>query len=315
MPAVGGNSANIKQWAEESSAAIDWACCYPAIRGPSSYDVAIMQNETTRALSLTTINACAAYILGKMPGSEDINVTTVFEQTVDVCIDARLPLPVNAGGSGGGWKDVSPWPTNADAANTYCEILTVTPASKTIVVNSTVADPPLAGRHIMIWNPAGGSDGLGAMVEFTIITVVGVGPPHYTLTLDTTVAAMSFITIGMLVSAAASNLTSYARAFRDAMALLGPGEKTTSVDILPTARRTPSQDVEYPAELTNVLLTSIVAGYPEVIDLSYAARYDAGTGESGTSTWVARTVPSIPATTAQPPRILVPGAISFRYRA
>lgn len=312
-PAVGGNPASVVDWAEESSAAVNAAFVYRAIRGPASIDVAVMQQDTSSVLSLTVINGAAANIAANLPGGESLNVTTVFEQTVDICIDAKLPLPKNAGGAGGGWRDAVPWPTDADAANTFCEVLSVISPNQ-IVVNSTAADPPQAGKHIAVWNPMGGPEGDGAMMDFAILTVAGVGPPHYTLTLDCTTNAISFVSAGMLVSAAADNLTAYARAFHDAMAELGPGEKTGNVDLLPLSLRFPGPDVELPSDLTSLLLDAVSAQFAEVKDLAYAATYAAGTGESGTSTWVDRSSPSLPATTAQAPRILKLGALSFRRK-
>lgn len=313
MPAVGGNSASICEWAEESSSAVDVAFCYPAARGPSSYDVAIMSTDTSAVLSLTTINAAAANIQANMPGSENINTTSVTEQYVDVVIDASLPLPMSAGGAGGGWRDAAPWPSDADAAHRYAEILSL-PTATSIRVNSTAADPPAAGKHIAIWNPTGGADLLGEMVEFLIKTVTPVGPPHYDLELDCTTSALTFVAAGMLVSAAATNLSQYARAFRDAMALLGPGEKSDNPDIIPRALRVPGPDVEFPSDITSLLLSSVSAQFAPIKDLSYADRYEHGTGQSGTGLFTARSSPSIPADPSLPPRILKLSALSFRRK-
>ncbi len=71
------------------------------------------------------------------------------------------------------------------------------------------------------------------------------------------------------------------------------------------ARRRPSPDVERPYALTSTQLKAVQNAQPEVSDITYAARYETGT----TTT---RTIPSVPATTAQAPRRLGLQHLAFR---
>jgi hypothetical protein len=151
------------------------------------------------------------------------------------------------------------------------------------------------------------------MHEFTIQTVGGVSGA-YVITIDASSDSVAFITTGMVCSAGAVNLKAYAEAFRDAMRTLGPGEKTDDVDILPRAARTPGPDVEYPTDITRVLLGEMRGGYDEIQEYDYAAAYDNGTGDAGTGLFTERFSPSVPATTADPPNLLTLANLSFRRR-
>lgn len=312
--AAGGNPAQTNDWAEEASSAIEVAFTYPAARGPSSYDVAIVSNDDDRIASAATVTRAAANILANMPGQQDLVCTTVAAESADMIVDIDLPLPVNAGGAGGGFRDASPWPSDAETGvNVYAEITGVTLASRQIVVNSTSADPPVAGKRFAVWNPTGGDDELGDMHEFTIQSVAGVSGA-YIITIDATSDSIAFLEVGMFCSAGAYNLKSYALAMRDAMRALGPGEKTTNTDILPRAKRNPGPDVVYPSEITNLILSDVSDDYSEILDIEYAAVIETGTGASGTGTFVDRTSPSVPATTADPPHLLTLSALSFRRK-
>lgn len=303
-PSVGGNTAQVVEWAETASASVDQAFCYMAVRGPSTYDVAIVRNEEDRALNDTIVNTVANYILARMPGSAKLNATSVYEEQLDVTIDMSLPLPVNAGGAGGGWRDAAPWPSDADSVlATVTDIPTAyggTLAANTIEVDSTSADPPVVGKRFGIWDY-----GNEEMKEFTIKTVGG-GTGAYLIGVDTGQSnALSFIEIGMRCSAGAVNLKAYASEFHQAMLLLGPGEKTSNVDKLPQGRRYPPPDVEAPSALTSLQLTAVQNSHAEVSDMVYAARLETGTAN-------ARYTPSIPATEADEPRILTLKHLSFR---
>lgn len=112
----------------------------------------------------------------------------------------------------------------------------------------------------------------------------------------------------MRCSAGASNLSAYAEEFQAAIKLLGPGEKTTSTNKLPQARRFPPPDVEAPSDLTAIQLTLIINEHPEILDMTYAARHETGTAN-------VRNSPSVPATVADEPRILTLKHLSIRRQA
>jgi hypothetical protein len=167
---------------------------------------------------------------------------------------------------------------------------------------ATVA-PPSVASSIGIWDPtADNGDGtFGAMREYVVATIGG-GVGAWTFTVQSTFATSP---LGAYVSAGAVSLVQYASTFADAVALLGPGEKTSSPEILPRGRREPATDVSNPAALTSIQLAAITNAYREVGGVEYSVRYATGTTTPLTS-------PTIPATSADPPNILVLKFLAFR---
>jgi uncharacterized phage protein gp47/JayE len=307
FPAEGGNWAQVKQLAENSSSSVQSAFVYTAVRGPASYDVALIKAGTDRQLSLTSVNTVATGMLTEMPGSADLNCTAVSPEYVDAVIDTRLALPVNAGGAGGGWRDATPWPSVAEAAGVYAQVTSVANllTSSEITVDSTAADPPKAGDRFGIWNPAGGTAGDGEMAEVAILSVGGL-PSAYTITIDTAESdAISFITTGMYCSAGAVSLKAYGASFLAAVQTLGPGEKTVNTDIIPRGARKPGPDLSYPITLSSLTLSSVTNSYNEILSMSFSARFATGTTTPLSS-------PTVPATTADAPNVLVLTNLSFR---
>jgi len=299
-PSIGGNAAQVAQFAEAASAAVWKAFVYQAARGPASYDVAVLTSTGVQNFTTVALANIASYVLGQMPGTQDLNLTGATAEQLDIVIDATLPLPVSAGGAGGGWRDTAPWPSSAEASGVYAEVTAVGVVTNTVTVDSTAADPPVAGKRFGLWDYTAGE-----MKEFTIVSVGG-APGAYIITVDSGQSdALSFAEIGMRCSAGAVNLKQYATAFKAAMALLGPGEKTTSADRLPRARREPTPEVSHPSDLSTRQLYAIISAYSEVMDLSYKS-----TTETGTAT--TRTSPSVPLTVADPPKVLTVKHLSFR---
>jgi len=282
FPAVGGNWSQVVGWAEESTSSVEAAYVYAAVRGPASYDVAITKAGGDRTLNSTTINAVRAYILAQMPGQNDLNLTSVTAQYVDVILKATLPLPVNAGGAGGGWRDAAPWPAENAKITAY------NVGTGIATVNSTTA--PTVGANIGIWDYAGET-----MREYTIVGPIGGGAGAWTFGVQN---GFGFTPTNAYVSAGAVNLVGYTEAAMEAFAELGPGQKTTNVDIIPRGRRQPGPDVQAPTDLTIQQRRAVIEQYDEILDLEYANTYDTGTTNT-------RTSPSVPSTTADPPNILV----------
>jgi uncharacterized phage protein gp47/JayE len=296
FPAVGGTPAQVATFAEESSAAIEQAFVYSAVRGPGSYDVVVVKAGGDRTLAPSIVTAAAANIEANMPGHADVNVTTVFPQELDVILNATLPLPRSAGGAGGGWRDTVPWPSTADA--TFAKVTANT--GTTITVNSTSADPPVVGKRFGIWDPVAAE-----MLEYTIQTVTGASGA-YVVTPDPSLSApLTAVQVNAYVSAGAVQLTQYASEFYDQHVLLGPGEKSANAFILKRGRRQPGPDIDKPSSLTNLQLCAITDEHPEVLDLTYGARYE-------TLTTTTRSSPSVPASTADEARILAPAFIAIR---
>lgn len=291
--ATGGNWASVKLWAENASASIAAAFVYQAARGPASFDVAIMKATGDRTLSTTVINAAAAAIIGQMPGQQSLNATTVAAEQLDVVIKASLPLPVFAGGAGGGWLDGTPWP-NATSGDVQATAYVA--ATGLLTTDATAYNGLVAGSNIAIWDPT-----TETMYEYIVATATI--PAGFVAI--TVVGGFTADHTDAYISAGAELITTYASTTLAAFLALGPGEKSADVTIVPRALRKPSPDVAWPTECGSLILAAISNAQPEVLSLDYSARYETGT----TTT---RTGPSVTATTADAPNILTLKHLAFR---
>lgn len=300
-PAVGGNSAHVQELAEGASAAIQAAFVYQAAQGPASYDVAIVRSDENRTLNSSVQATAAAAVLANMPGNATLNLTSVTGQEVNVVATIKLPLPVNAGGSGGGWYDASPWPSTADTGSvprglitSIADLLTLSQ----ITVNSTSDDVPPVGARIAIWDNDTATFG-----HFTIAARSGVSEA-YVLTLSVSLSSsLTFIETNMVCSPDAVHMDDYGAALHTAMLSLGPGEKTAQAEYLPRARRTPTTEESFPADARIPMMRALTS-FQEITGIATIFRETNWTTE--------RYVPSVPATTTLPPRILVPKNLAFR---
>jgi uncharacterized phage protein gp47/JayE len=296
-PGVGGNASQIEQWAEEASSAVQAAYAYAAVRGPGSYDVAITSSGHTRALSSAIVSQVAAYIAGKMPGHADLNCTSVSLQLVDVVLAATLALPTSAGGAGGGWRDATPWP-NASSGNV--QITSYNSGTGVATTDATAANGLAVGTRIGVWD-ATTNQTAPVMREFTVASATLNGG-FYDITVQ---GGFGFNPTAAYISTGAVNLVAYSETVLEKMRELGPGEKTSSVDILPRGRRQPTPEDGAETDLNSKLLTAIQNEYSEIRSLEYAARYASGTV-------VTRTSPSVATTTSSAPRILVLANLAIR---
>lgn len=289
-PSVGGNNADVKETAENASAAVEAAYVYAAVRGPASVDVAVTKAGGDRTLSTATVATVAASVRGLLPGHVNVNVTAVEAQEVDVVLRATLPDPAAAGGVGGGWKDATSWPQGSPAAGTNDGKVT-TYSAPTATVRTTTS--PVVGQAIGVWDPAG-----EVMHEYLVASVGGVSGA-YTITVQGLEGAAGFKVspLGAYVSAGAQNLAAYAATMLEQVQALGPGEKTESLELLPLSRRYPTADNAHPRDLDNRLLGNLQAAHPEMV-AEYGLRLK-------TSTTTAITGPEVPTTTTDPPKILV----------
>lgn len=282
-PSVGGNAAQVREWAEQSSAAVLSAFVHAAARGPGSYDVVVVGSAGDGVLSGAACAAIQTYIEGQMPGHASINVTSIANEGVDIVLAMSLPLPAVAGGAGGGWLDASPWPAED------VQVLTYTGSPGNFITFVSV-EPPVSGAHIAMWDPDAET-----LREYTIAFVTGGPyPADYTITVA---EGFGFDAAGAYISANAERLSDYFDTLNATLLALGPGEKTDSPDIMPRARRRPATDVESPAALTSITIAPLTTEHPEVLDVSYSLRVATGTATPLSS-------PSLPPTTADATRRL-----------
>jgi uncharacterized phage protein gp47/JayE len=299
-PGIGGNAAQIQEWAEAASSAVEAAYVYAAVRGPGSYDVALTAEGGNRTLDSTIVASVAAYVAGQMPGHADLNVTTVSPQQVDTVFAMTLALPTSAGGAGGGWRDSTPWP-NATSGNV--QITAYDDATGIATTDAAATNGLAIGTRIGIWFPDADNSGADAEMREYTVSYLNLSGGFYDIKVQEGFG--SFDPTDAYISTGAVHLVSYATTALTKIRELGPGEKTASVDILPRGRRQPTPEEGTETDLNSRLLTAIQNEHSEIRSLEYAARYDAGT----TTT---RTSPSVPTTTANAPRILTPSQLAFR---
>ncbi len=283
-PLGGGNWAQVKALAENASASVSAAFVYASPRGPGSVDVAITRNTGDRTLSSVVQSQVASAIAAEFPGLASINVTTVAPEELDVVLTAVLPLPVNAGGAGGGWRDASPWP-NATSGNV--KVTSYVAATGVATLDATDANGLVPGTQFAIWDPAA-----EIMREYTASVVLDPG----NITVEVQGGFLADPT-GAYISTGAVNLASYGTSALAAFRALGPGEKSADVAIVPRALRKPSPDNSSPADTSSLLLADITNEHSELQSLDWSVRYETGT----TTT---KTAAALPANTSLPPEIL-----------
>lgn len=290
-PSVGGNAAQIREWAEESSAAVLAAYVHAAARGPGSYDVVLVGSDGDGVLSATVCTEVLSYIEGQMPGHASINVTSIVNEGVDIVLEMSLPLPVSAGGAGGGWLDSVPWPDAEDV-----QVISYSGFGGFITLDAATA--PETGKSIAIWDPD-----TETLHEYTIGVVTGgPTPTPYVVTVS---GGYGWDPTGAYISAGADRLSEYFDTLAETLNALGPGEKTDSPDIMPRARRRPAPDVETPSALTSLTLNPLTVDHSEILDVTYSLRVATGTSTPLTS-------PSLPPTTADATRRLRPRYLAIR---
>ncbi len=279
----GGNPAHIIEVAEASSASIEHAYTYSALRGPGSCDVAATAAGGTRTISAANVAGMRTAVTSKIPGNTDYNVTTSAPEGVDVVLSAALPFPQSGGGSGTGWRDGTPWPAPGETV----KVTAFSTISQEATTDATTG--PTVGASIGVWDAEA-----AVMREYTISEVTG-----------TTFAWVIKVQNDWLanpasayISAGAVSLVAYAAAFYKTMLTLGPGEKTVMPELLPRSRRFPSTDVFGPSALTSLQTANVQRQFAEITDLNYDKRLATG---DVTDLFAA----SIPLTTADPPNVLV----------
>lgn len=287
-PSNGGNWSFVREIARAASAAVKGAVVYPAIQGPGSFGVAVYTDTGNRQLENDPhVNTVAAALVAKLPGHTKINVTSVSAQDVDLILSATLPDSIELGGNGTGWLDASPFPSTA---NGPVKITACDTGTGTITVNlASVPSNLAAGTHFAVWDYADET-----VYHFTAVTVTDVGASLEVVVQEGLPKDLS----GAYLSADCVGLDDYAADFLAAMRGLGPGQKTTSVALLPRAARKPTVDEESPSDITTRLPDQVTAKHREIRSLEVTQSYDTGTTNT-------RTAPSVPVTTSAPPNILV----------
>lgn len=280
--------------AEATSTAIQKSFDYPAANGPSTLHMAVTRapTKTNKHRDVDALVMASAVVPGIIAwGNEffDIVMTTVANVAVDVAIGLALPSSPTASpiGPGGGWIDAVPFPVLASPG--YAAITTVT--SSVIVVVDSDSPPVVDGQ--VCWLST--DDWIPRTVK--IVSFTGSGP--YTITVDTPLVSSNAVLVQVddWLSPAAERSDAYYAAALTGFSLLGPGEKTNVLGLLPRALRHPYPSQSYPSELKRQFLRIFSDAGPEVSDVSYL--------------YQSATTPALPSAITDPPKIFVPRQIGF----
>lgn len=288
---VGTNWAQIREWALESTSSVARAFVYPAVRGPGTVDVCII-GEDNAVLSDAVCAEVEAYVAAEASDHADISVTSYLAEAVDVVMALRLPDSTSA--TGGGWTDATPWPTQA---------VRITAEAGAALTTSLAwgADDPAIGTTVYI------HDGTTLQGPRTVASIANSGGfLQVTLDIDPGTVLNGYF------SAACESIEDYAATLTEAFAALGPGEKSTSIFVLPRGKRRPLDDSsDYPraghrieSDLMNAETSEGTPEHPEMQDARLVT-------VRLTTTTTEQYAPSVPAAAGDAPRMLTLAKYAF----
>lgn len=295
-PPGGGNSSQVRGWAEETPE-VQAAFVYPAANGPSTVNVAVVAyasatSTRTRVVSDDGLAAVTSKVTGEMPEWTEINVTKSVDEPVDVSFGVVIPNSVNAipAGTGNGWIDANPWPT-ASVSSPFAYVTTVT---STTNITVQVPSVPLSASGFTVHFVSPTTFTL-ATAKVTSWTSSGAGPYLVTLVLDTPFVGVA---VGNVIWPGAVNAQVYVDAILEMFARLGPGQRTNSPGLLPRAYRRPLVRDAWPCSMGAHFLRALVDSSDEVLDASWLAP-------------TAAPEPTLPSTLTEGPHVFTPFNIAL----
>ncbi len=296
---AGGNWAQIRQIVLDEFGFVRDCYVYPAPGGPSSQlivpvrDFDPANNDFSRAPSAALLQAIRNVIQADANTGVETSVRAAGEESADFGIQIEIPASTLSGGNGSGWTDPDPWPALevADAGNVT---ITAVTSNDEITVDAETATEPVDGQtHIDWWSPA------DRKFYTALVTDHSGTAGAYVLTLDRPLVGKDGVgpAAGDYISPSAQNLQKYGDTWVSLFNDLGPGEVTSDANRLPRSKRHPFATDEDPSSLTNAALGFLSRQHPEITDYDYA--------------YSPTTSPTVPATVADPPNILVPRHLAF----
>jgi uncharacterized phage protein gp47/JayE len=299
-PAAGGNSAHIIELVRGNDPSLSACYVYPALGGPGTalvvpvvpFDVA--GRSITRRPSEAQLQAARAVVQAELPESRDIYILAPTEHLVDFAATCRLPGIA----TGNGWADATPWPALVGADNGRVSISAVGSDGTSITVTANTTTAPTAALSSIAWWSS-----VDCRFRTTVVLSSTGSAGAWVLTLETPLVDYSGAppAVGDYVCPAAKNsvietagvVTGYGATWLSMFVSLGPGEAVASSSFrYPHAARYPLISDTAPADF---------------LDLSLFAMQQAHSEMSGSSfSYSPTTTPTIPATVATPPYILVP---------
>lgn len=288
---AGGNWGYVIEQCLNALGSVQYAFVYPALGGPASMKVVIVQDIDpdnyvfTRSMDFAARNTVSKALYAVMPDEIEIVVNSATDSPADVALSVTLPEAVSAGGNGQGWLDQTPWPNPTFAD--FVDIASISPDGTVIALPVTTNTAPVAGTNIAWWSSVDQK-----FYPRVIKSVAGMNGA-WTITLyDALVDHNQAIAqVGEYISPGMVNVDGYTQTWRNSMRRLGPGENTLDANRLPRAYRRPFKQNEWYSELSIQQLLSFTQSNPEITDIE----------------WKYKT-PAIapPMSIASPPYILVP---------
>jgi uncharacterized phage protein gp47/JayE len=285
-PPRSGNWQHVADIIMASHPSVQYAFVYPAIQGGATVHAAVTASPTSSSksrdlASTTLVSTVVPYTTGALPEHVALTLTTVTNQPTDVAIGLALPASQAASppGPGGGWLDAVPWPTAV--ATGYVPVV----GSPTSTTSFAVAadNYPAVGTRIAWLSPI-----TWTLYTATVVSVVALSYP-ITITIDT---PWPGLVAGGYIFPQAVNTAAYVAAWLQAMALMGPGEKSTNASALIRGFRHPTPNLAWPYKLGPTQLRALSNVGPEVLDVSYLSR--------------SNSIPTVPGAVTSAPYILTP---------
>lgn len=292
VPTESNHQAMVER-AERSNSSVQKAFVYMALKGPSTYALAVAASPTdtnrSREIPATTItNVVAPVVAGSHFDAVYPQIVSVVDEPVQyLSIGLALPAAHSATtpGIGGGWVNGQPWPP-AEADNDYRAVVSgpIQNAGRFPVIAEA---RPVAGVTRISWlSPVD-----WRLYSSTVIAVDGT-EGYWIVQLD---RPFTGIAPGHVIWPAAENQAAYVAAILKAFALMGPGEMTDQASVLKRSARFPAPSQSWPYSLGATQLRAISDAGNEVLSTQYLG------------------IPSRSTPTVSPvaPRILVPQNIGF----
>lgn len=156
--AASGNSAHMRDWARDASAAIDDAYIYPCALHAGTVIVSPAQRRgsvagpSARIPSAGTLADAIAFLTPPgspvVPTPPHVLVVAPVAEAADAVVSLAMPV-----GQAGGWADIEPWPSGT-AATTITALTDQTNFQITIDASSSALPSGVLAPAMMVWDDA-----------------------------------------------------------------------------------------------------------------------------------------------------------------
>jgi uncharacterized phage protein gp47/JayE len=268
QPQNGGSWAHYRQWAEDSSAAVENAFVFPAYRGPGTVSIAYTiegnrDNDYARAGSAALTAVVQDAVVSQQPEFADAFVTSVEHEDLALALKLTLPEPAVAGGEGGGWIDESAdrWAIAKRTAGNSDGVVAITAKASSTTFTTDAYNEPVEGSTVCFFSATDRT-----VYTAKVKTSVSGSAGAWVFTID---KALSSLLVGDYIFPACEKASDYAEAIMTHIATLAPGEKTSDADVLPRAKRHPKATQGAPSAVTTTLLAGLQTAYPKVTNAAF----------------------------------------------